>query len=313
MNSEIYKKIVKSRDVLLLAHEDPDGDALGSVTALTDFLIKDKKNCQIFIPNEVPQNFSFLPNFNLIKNSFNNNYDLIIACDYSDFRRTGFKGTVSDDIIITFDHHIKNESQRGVQQIIDSKFSSTCELLYYFFKKENIEISKNIAISLLTGILTDTGFFKNPNVSPDTFKAARDLIIKGASVQQVFSAVYNTDNNALKLWSEALELTKFDDSNYIVYTCIPHHIFKKYDQAAKEISGFSSFINTISDARIALTLVEQKPNIIRGSLRAKVNAGINVAEIAKEMGGGGHKLAAGFETKENFDKIINKVIKVICD
>lgn len=307
MNSEIFKKIVKSRDVLLLGHKDPDGDALGSVSALADFLLKEKKNCQIFIPGELPRNFNFLTHYNLIKDTFSGSCDLIIACDYSDFKRTGFNNDISDDIIITFDHHIKNENQRGALKIIDPKYSSTCELLYYFFKEEKIEISQNIAVSLLTGILTDTGFFKNPNVSPDTFKAVKKLIIRGASVQQIFNAVYSSDGGAIRLWSEALELTQFDLKGNIVYTCIPYEIFKKYDQAVKEISGFSSFINAVSGAKVALTLTEQEPNIIRGSLRAKANSGINVAKIAENMGGGGHKLAAGFETKGNFDKIITKV------
>lgn len=306
MIRDIYKKILASSSFLLLAHKDPDGDALGSVTALADFLLSLEKKVQIFIPGQLPRNFNFLPHFNLISNFFSTNFDLIIACDYSDFKRTGFNQKISEDLIITFDHHIKNSGQKGVLTLIDANRSSTCELLYFFFKESNISISKNIATSLLTGILTDTGFFKNPNVSPATFEAVKNLILKGAPLQNIISRIYNLSDQSIKLWAEALLKTKFDQEHKIVYAFIPFNDFNKYDNI-NEINGFSSFINSISEARVALTLTEQEQGILKGSLRAKSNGGINVAQIAQKLGGGGHQLAAGFESKENFDKILFRI------
>lgn len=304
------KKILSCQNILLLAHENPDGDALGSVTALADFLLNNKKKVQIFIPGDLP-NFSFLPHFDLIKNDYNNDFDLIIACDYSDFKRTGFKDNVSDNDIITFDHHLENQGQRGLFKIINTNCSSTCELLYLFFKKLNLNISRDCALCLLTGILTDTGFFKNANVSATTFETVKDLMLKGASMQKVIKTVFKTENKILNLWSEALRLTKFDKNNNLVYTLIPYEIFSKYKDLAKEISGFASFINSTYDAKIALMLVEKVKGMCHGSLRAKPNVGINVAQIAKVFGGGGHILAAGFETNEDFDIILNKIKEIL--
>ncbi len=313
MINEIYQRIKTSSNILLLTHKNPDGDALGSVSALADFIFVIKKQCQIFITGEIPQQFKFLPHFSLIKNTFNKNFDLIIACDYSDFKRTNFAEEVNEDVIITFDHHLPNENQRGILKMINPQYSSTCELLYYFFKNAEINISKNMAVSLLSGILTDTGFFKNPNVSPSTLKAVKDLTMRGASIQQILNFINNFDKNIsnLKFWSEALRLTQFDFKNNIIYTCIPYEIFKQYNQAFKEISGFASFINTAANAIISLTLTEQEPNVIRGSLRTKVNSNIDVAEVAEQLSGGGHQLAAGFEIQENFDKIIDKIVNII--
>jgi len=311
VEQKILNKILSSQSILLLSHKDPDGDALGSVSALADFLINQKKIVQIFIPGDINQNFAFLPHFNIISNSYNKNFNLIIACDYSNFNRTGFDEIIDDKHIITFDHHIENEGQRGELKLIDSQACSTCQLLYFFFKKLNIKISKNMATSLLTGILTDTGFFKNTNVTSETFEAVKDLILKGASIQKITKAIYTFPDQVLNLWSEALNRTEFDQKHNIVYTAIPYHLFQKYKNVAKEIGGFSSFINSIYDAKLALTLVEQESGVVRGSIRAKPSSGINAFQIAQKLGGGGHFLAAGFEINECFDKILKKITDAI--
>ncbi len=309
-----------SESILILTHKNPDGDAVGSVLGLAMAFLEKKKKVDCFFVEPVPKIFNFLPNIKLIKNKIvPQKYDLIILLDCDGFERTGIENVknvfVSFDNLLVIDHHPKSENSDSGESyfaIIDSKASSTAMLVYRFLYEMNIEITKDIANCLLTGIFTDTGSFQHSNTDEETLKAAAELIKKGPRVDKIAKNIFNNKTiPAIKIWGKALSRITTDDSTGMAISYLSKRDIEEHDVSQEDISGLVSIINTISDAKFSLFLTEYDDNKIKGSLRSEDYKGIDVSKIAKKLGGGGHKLASGFEIKGNMENSIQKVSQMI--
>ena len=315
ISKQIYKEIEQANKILLVPHQDPDGDALGSISSFSYFLKNINKPHSIYCLTEVSPKLKSLPHLMGVSTSASvwkdEEYDLIIVLDSGDLKYAGIKkyidGLTHDPVIINIDHHPTN-SYFGHCNLVIEKASSTTEILYYFFKNNNITIDKNMAVSLLTGLITDTENFTNPGTTSNSLKVASDLIKKGANFNLLKSWFLRDKTvTSLKLWGVVLSRLIKHESSEIVYTYITQNDLDEYHLDASEAEGISNFLNNIGDGKASLILKEKGDGNIKGSFRTTSND-FDVSAIAKALGGGGHKKAAGFaiEAKsvdEAFDKV----------
>jgi len=305
--SEAINLIKSSNDILILTHKNPDGDAIGSVLGLAGALDCLGKNAKCFSKDAIPDVFEFLPNVATIKNQIDQrNYDLIILLDCALFSRTGLNDikdiVISFDNLLIIDHHPEKMAEEGYLNnrvsIIDHSASSTAVLIYNLLKELDIKITKDIANCLLTGIFTDTGGFQHSNTDAQSLQAAAELMKKGPRVDKIAKNIFNSKNiSAIKLWGKALSRIQRDENTGMAVSYLSKKDIEECGARQEDISGLVSVINTVSDAKFSLLLTESDDNKIRGSLRSEEYKGIDVSRIAKSLGGGGHKLASGFEVE----------------
>ncbi len=290
------KLIDDSHRILLTMHERMDGDDGGALLAMGQQLEKMGKIVTYAIKKGVPPNLSFLPGAEKIADDIGHkNFDLVITFGCSSKDRCGSQKIMSLDApLLNIDHHPDNNNF-GHVNIVDPKKSSVAELIYDFFLFNKWEISKDVATCLLTGIITDTGSFMHSNTQSSTFKAAGELMRKGAQTHKIIKHAYKSKNpSVLKAWGRAMENSYYDEKHKIIYSVMTDQDlaeFEKLPQAAFE--GFAETLNTVPEAKFAMFL-RQEGEIIKGSLRSDAFKNTDVSKIAHIFGGGGHKLASGF-------------------
>ena len=290
--------ISKSERLLLVAHSRPDPDTIGANLALEEYLREQGKQVDIACYNAFPDSLKGLAD----KDFFHpdqldlKSYDAVIACDSVDRGFDAFASSFSDkQIVVLIDHH-PGITLKGDVVLIDPEYSSTAELLYLFFVSIDAHITKSMATMLLMGILFDTGGFQHSNVSPRVMEIASELMKKGAPLSKIAQTIFTNKNiSALKLWGKAFEKAKFNPKNGMLVTAITKKDVDDCQASVEDIYQVTSILSAVPDAKFALVLSERDDNIVRASLRSMGHHGIDVSAIAHEFGGGGHKLASGFE------------------
>ncbi len=285
-----------SSDIILTMHERMDGDDGGSLLAMREHLTAAGKRVTCVIKRGVPPQLKFLPNHHEIQDDADrNDFDLLITFGCATLDRTGSSAIAGLSCpILNFDHHPDN-SYFGKVNVVDKRKSSVAELVYDFFTWHQIPITKNMAVCLLTGIITDTGSFMHSNTSASTLKAAAELTKRGALADKIIKETFkNKTPQILRAWGRAIENSYYDAEHKIIYSVVTEddlHDLGQLPPAAFE--GFAETLNTVPEAKFVMFL-RQDGNLIKGSLRTDSFKNVDVAAIAKAFGGGGHKQAAGF-------------------
>jgi len=316
-SEKILKEIKKAKKVLINCHRNPDPDSIGSAIAMYLVLKQMGKDATLISPNEVGEEYDFLKDWDKInKVNFKNfdykDFDLFIAVDSSNWKMvTGFSGPELFDMpIVVIDHH-KTHDNYGKINLVDEKVGSCAEVLYQIFKDWEVELDKEIATALLTGILGDTGVFRYPGVTSRTFDIARELMALGADKEKIVYKVFGSvEFNILKFWGEILNRLEMDEKHSFVWAAIPYDIFEKY---AKPLSGketaASLFAQVVDKTDFGFIAVEERKGTLSISFRSRT--GFDVSALAEKLGGGGHRAAAGAKIEGiEFDEAVKKLLKV---
>lgn len=289
--------IEKSQRVLLTTHERTDGDDFGSISALAIYLEGLGKHIVRAVTGGVPENLAFLPQSRKTLAEFPEmeNFDLLIISGCSNLARAGQNslGEFSGPIL-NIDHHPDN-ALYGAVNLVEAAKSSVAELVYDFFRFCGWPVNADVATCLLTGIFTDTGSFMHSNTQASTLKAAGYLMACGARVDKIASHTYQGKNFiTLKAWAKALENLYYDAKHKLLYSVIQAGDLAELAQLpAGAFEGFVETLNKVPEAKFAMFLRQDGP-AIKGSLRSDPFKGVDVSQIAKLLGGGGHKWASGF-------------------
>lgn len=304
---ELQQLIQGSKRILLTMTTGPDGDSIGAMLATCHLLDHFGKQCFCYSPDQIPAMFKYLVPEGQVMRELPDSihtYDLVIIFDTGDIKRT----PLADDLkarpakkphVVNIDHHPTVIEHQGViivdTNFIDTKASSTTEMLHKLLEHLNVPLNRHLATGLLTGILTDTGHFTNMATTIDAMTIAAQLMAKGADHRTITQATMrNKSLGTLKLWGRALSRLNHDPDSGVVSTVLTLHDFAECGVDAKATTGISNFLNNLGEGKIALVLHEEPGNIIKGSLRT-TTPGVNVAEFAESFGGGGHPKAAGFK------------------
>lgn len=283
-----------TRQVLAASHEDPDGDAVASVLAMKQILEAAGIKAAAYLPDPPGREFAYLPGFTTISTIPLTTADMVVALDYGDWPRLKLPDKFKESQIITIDHH-PQRGQRGFLQVVEPTASATCELLYWFCRANELPIKRDLAITLLTGIVTDTGSFQHANTSPVALEVVEDLMLKGAPLPKVMKRLtMGRPLSALRAWGLGLKHLEFDPALQVARVLMPYAELAEHQIHPDDLSGFASLLSSIPDIRAAAFLLEHKAGETRASLRSEGPQALNVGEIAEALGGGGHERAAGF-------------------
>ncbi|MFA6909007.1 MAG: DHH family phosphoesterase [Patescibacteria group bacterium] len=290
--------------VVIIAHQKPDGDALGSSLALSHYLESIQKPHTCFCIDEVPFHLAFLPTSE--KFTANTEHpalqeaDVICVLDSGDLSYAGIEQIIQSRIangkkllIINIDHHPTN-TRYGNLNLVHEQASSTSEMIFHFLDAVRHPMTHETATCLLTGILTDTGMFSNLATTPSSLEAASRLMAYGAKIKDITQhTVRNMSLVNLQLWGRALSRLKENPETGVVTTVITRKDFDELGIASEQTEGIANFLNNLGHARMVMVLKEAEPGKIKASLRT-THPDVDVSKFAQTFGGGGHKKAAGF-------------------
>lgn len=286
---------------LLVAHKRPDPDTVGANLAFKWYLESVGKTADIVCFDPFPEVLRTLfedVEFYHPDQVHWSDYSVIIAADSVDRGFHLLTDRVNENqVTVLIDHH-PDITLSGDIVMIDSKYSSSSELVYLFLAHIQAKLNRQIATALLTGILFDTGNFQHSSVSPQVMDTASHLMKLGAPLAKISNTLFtNKQISAMKLWGKALEKAKFVPTNGLLVTAVTRYDIAECEATPDDIYQVVSILSTVPEARFALVLSERDESTVRGSLRASEHSGVDVSAIAHQFGGGGHKLASGFEIK----------------
>lgn len=294
--NQLREFIRKHNNFLISAHTSPEGDSLGSQLAFARVLKSLGKNCDIVNSDRCSREYVFLPGINSIRTRPRiKKYDAVIILDCSDISRIGNVENFIDKNtpILNIDHHISN-TYFGYINLVDTKASSACEMLYLLLKKLNIKIDRLIAVYLYTGIVTDTGSFRYANTSALTHSIVSELLKWGIDAVGIFRNINESLRfSDLKLINSVLLDIKKDATGKIVWVKVAQSMLRKYKPQIDLTDNILNFMRSLKRAEACILFREksgEKRNI-RVNFRSKDKVDVN--KIAQHFGGGGHKTASG--------------------
>lgn len=309
----ILEEIKKAKNILVNCHRGPDSDSVGSALAMAQIVKSMGKEITVICPSDIPSDLMFLSGSNeIVRVNFTtfdfSSYDLFLILDSSNYSMvTGLKDSDKPSIkTVVIDHH-PSTGKFGDISLIDPGVTSTGELLYRLFNDWEVEISQSAAECLLTGIIGDTGTFQYQNVGKDTLEVAADLISKGANKDKiVFNLYRNIEFKELKMWGKFIDSMMIEEA--FVWSAIPLSVYKdfgEYPYAKEDVANL--FFPIVKGTDFGVVMVETSEDILSVSFRARSD--FDVSKIAAEVGGGGHKAAAGARIEGvPFQEAVNKVL-----
>lgn len=321
---EFGEKISHFSSFKIFTHKNPDGDALGSALAFKKILELQNKKAEIFIFDSFDERFRFFPGIDNIKVEKKLRFApdenfLLVYMDCSSPNRTGFADLPSEGKeIVVIDHHLSDDQGSGnVFKIIDSGASSTAEIVFRLSEKLKWKVENDIFFCLLAGILSDTGTFQHSNTSPNVLQIVSRLVKSGVNLKKIADNLFKKKKveGSLKIWGKILARTAVDKKLKMAFSFVSQDDLKKYGSNEDELSGLVNLLSGIPESDFSLLLIENKFGKTKASLRSESYKKTDVAKIARAFGGGGHKLAAGFELdgkiEENIEMIKNRIAEEI--
>lgn len=300
---EIAELIKSHKSITLVPHIGPDGDCLGCLTALNLALKKIGKHVEIALNEEISPTFLFMQKFAdlSVKDSLPKS-EIYLILDNATPKRIIFIDQVIEEKqkgvkVALIDHHASGEPQEiSDLYYIEPNSSSNAEIIYELICKLGIEIDKDIATCLLTGIESDTSSFQNQNTNSETFRISSILMSKGARLSTIIRNTFlEAPIDILKIRGLILERLVFNTKFKTACSYLTYEDFKKYKLTKEATSGLANMLNTIEGINILFFLTEEEKGFVKVSTRSR-KENIDLSKLAGFMGGGGHRGASGFAT-----------------
>ena len=307
---EILKEIKIANDIVILTHNNPDGDAIGSSLAVYTALKNVGKNVEIIIP-ELPRIFNFLPNAEDIKKEGSKEiYDLAISLDCATLKLLNGWSNYFEDakFRVVVDHHSTN-AMYGDLNYVDLSAPACSQVLYSLFNYYNVDITPEIGTCLMTGIITDTGGFQYSGVSRETFEIAADLLDSGVNISRIYKKVFSTHTKGnFALRKIALDRMELVEDGKVSFTYITREDEENVNAETGDYEGIVDEGRNIEGVEVAIFLHEVKDGF---KVSTRANEYVNVSDVCLMFGGGGHPRAAGATMQGTPEQIKEKLIKEI--
>ncbi len=290
-------------NIVLFTHTHPDGDALGSMFGLADILEALGKNVFCYLEEPVSHLYDFLPDIGKAHIRLEEYRSFVaaagdnimsIALDCGDDDRLGkFKlEFLENSPFVVIDHH-QSHKKFGTAGWVETTRSSTGEMVYELALALNAPISYNCAYNLYVAICTDTGSFRYEGTGPRTLQITAELLKKGVRPEEVSSHLYdNFSRERLKLMEMVLSTICTFEDDQIAFMHVSNQMLEESGATLQDVEGFIDLPRSLRTVKVAALIKESGEDVIAVSLRAKGEC--DVAEIAKQFDGGGHRNAAGF-------------------
>lgn len=302
---------LKTHRRFLLTTASPDGDSIGCMLALSFALRARQKDVTIYSPEPVPLNFTGLPGIStIIYQPPTGPFDVMIVVD------TGASGLLFDGkkdvlrkiapLIINFDHHLSND-HFGDLNVVDSDSASTGELIYQLLNELQWDITKDMAVALLTSVMADTGAFRYPNVTPSTYQTAAALLSKGIDNGAVARQIYsNYTVPYVKLLGRMIENLHFEMDGQIGWSVLTAADFDDCGASEETADKMVEQLDMLRDIKVYALLRQWHDGKIKVSFRSRSHFAVN--DVAAKFGGGGHRQAAGCHFSGSLEDAEAKVV-----
>jgi len=302
--NKIISEIKDAKNILILPHVSSDGDALGSCIALGLALERAGKKVIIFLEEEIPVLYSFLPGKHLVKiyKGEVEQFDMVVALDTGDLERLGdrvalFKGA---RITANIDHHNTN-SEFAFHNYVQANASAVGEIIYQVIKMMGITIETNIANCLYVAITSDTGGFRFSNTTAMTHQIIADLISNGVNVAEISQNIFDsTSLGKVKLMGAAISSLEVLEKGKIAFITVTDAIMKNCGAKEEDCDGIVNLGRNIREVEVSAMIRQRENGEIKVNLRSKKY--VDVSAIAALYKGGGHKRAAGYTTNKSIDE-----------
>lgn len=304
--TQIRDRLNEAQSVIIASHVRPDGDAIGSLLAIGLALQNAGKTVQMVLQDGVPASFRHLQGYDQVQKEPKGEWDTFISVDCADFKRLGkpFESIRKPDINI--DHHITNE-KFGTLNLIVGEEVATSAILTDCLPLWGLEITQPIAAALLTGIVTDTLGFRTANTTPESLRQSALLMERGANLPDLYSrALVRRTYPAARYWGAGL--SSLERSDDLVWGTLTVADRKATGYGGNDDADLINMISAIDGSKVGMIFVEQTDQHVKISWRA-IEEGVNVSNVAKHFGGGGHAAAAGADIPGSLSEIQPLVLK----
>ena len=304
--SRIIAAIREHQRFLVATHVRPDGDAAGSLLALTFMLRQLGKEVVAFSRDPFPPNLEFLPGAEAIRHEWPQPTlsEVAILVDCGDIQRIGEpfdEAARQIPLLINIDHHISDEPF-GDLYWVDQSASSTCEMLYQLGLGLQVSLDAEIASQLYTGILTDTGCFRFSNTNKSVLEIAARLVGAGARPHYIAEQIYDAaPAQQLHLLGQVLSTVAFHADNRLATAELTRNMFAETNTTPADSDGFINHLRSVKSVEVAMLFREDKDGVINVSMRSK--GSVDVAALARRFEGGGHRNAAAFKTRGSMEAV----------
>ncbi len=304
----IRKQLKLAKKLLILSHQRPDGDAIGSLLAMGLPLLAAGKDVQMVLKDGIPENFRFLAGSELVKTKPVGKVDYIIVVDSSEVERTDTEFDNYDVPDLNIDHHKTNTYFARVN-LVESDAVATSEILTRYLPDFGFRITKPVANALLAGIVTDTIGFRTTNVYPQVLRMVADLMELGGDLADIYyKTIIEQSLASVRYWAAGLSKIQMEDG--LVWTTLS--LIERYAAGyiARDDADLVKILSAIEGAKVAVILTEQDAGYVKISWRlcGSLATDLDVSEIAQKFGGGGHKAAAGADVKGKLNEVLEKVL-----
>ena len=308
---ELIQYVRQAREILVVSHIAPDGDAVGSVLGIGALLRQIGKSVVLAMQDPVPDSLTYLPMSGSITNDPYGSFDLVVGLDASSPDRFGnvYREEYASLPLVVIDHHITN-TNFGTVNWVEPRAVATAELIFDLVNTMKARWTVEMALPLLNGLVTDTLCFRTPNVVPRTLEVAADLMKAGASLPLVTeNALSRKPLAVVRLWARTLPTV--DLRGKIIYAEVPYQVRQSVGDTEGDSGGLVNFLISVKEAEVGVLFTEREPETVDVSMRSR--RGVDVSQVAFQMGGGGHPQAAGCTLKGRLLEVREAVLNALVE
>lgn len=308
----VFLHELEGHRVVVIGHQRPDGDCIGSQVALCRVLMAQGIDAVCMNPDPVPRRIKFL----LGDTPFYKRDDLAldgrlaVFTDCADHARAGDKiKALYPSPLACFDHHVSNVGF-AKRNFVDTGSAATAEVLAGLFFDADLPVDATTAQALYTGIMTDTGQFRFPSTTHRVFRICAELVAHGANPAQAGMELFERESSGkLKLLQHYISSLKLECAGRVCIGVLPQGIFEEVDATVEDTEGLVDYARSIEGVEIGV-LIEERPGTIKASLRAK-HSSYRMDTVASQFNGGGHASAAGLNCPDTMDNFYPRLVAAL--
>ena len=312
MLSQVVELVEKKDRFAITSHLRPDGDSLGSSLGLYWLLRALDKEVEVTMRDMAPHAYQQLPGADAIRvtPAVDRPYDAVFVIECSDIDRPGLID-LEKQFVVNIDHH-STTALFGAINWNDSTASAVGEMIYNLCKATGVRVTKEIAECVYTALLTDTGSFHYSNTTERTFKIASELVRTGIKPAKTAEAIFGSYQwPKIELLSLVLATAKRDETGHIAWMEQTLEMQEQTRASEEDADGFVNYPLSVGEVEATALFKECSPGVYRTSLRSKGD--VNVAKVAEQFGGGGHRNAAGCTLQGNLESVEQQVVPLLQD
>lgn len=303
---KFLKLLQENEEFLILSHEHPDGDTLGCAFALGEILRQTGKKRAFLCSDEVSTDFSYMTDgveWDDVENPF------VIAVDVADAKLLGgLYDAYGDKVDLCIDHHLSN-TRYAKYNFVEER-AAACEIIYELAVSLNVEMNLYLCNCIYTGLSTDTGCFKYQNMTASVFRIAAELMEKGVEFKKINKLMFETKTKSfLKLEMLARETLEYHFDGRVAIITITQDMYKKSGSDEHECYPITALPRQIEGVLVGVVIKEKNDGSFGISVRTE--DGLDASAICAQLGGGGHKGAAGARFSESYEEGKKKLLEVI--